>query len=109
MTLYDFTGILQPVKTKRAAVKLRGGIGGANLKFYESGSSSSFIGNQNFSQYIQSSNHFQVMGGGAVQINVTDHVFIRPEFDVHYVHNLNEFGRKVVTQEMVWIGFTLGS
>ena len=108
MTLYDFNGILQPVKTKKAAVKITGGFGGANLKFYQSGSASSFIGNQNFSQYIQSSNHFQVHGALGVQIYVTEHVFIRPEFDVHYVHNLNEFGRNIVTQEMVYIGYTLG-
>jgi hypothetical protein len=108
MTLYDFNGIIQPVKTKKAALKILGGIGGANLKFYEAGSSSSFIGNQNFSQYFQSSNHFQVHGGVGVQIYVTEHMFIRPQFDVHYVHNLNEFGRNLVTQETIWVGYTFG-
>jgi len=108
MTLYDINGILQPVKTKKAALKLYGGIGGANLKFYESGSSSSFIGSQNFSQYFQSSNHFQVHGGVGVQIYVTDHLFVRPQFDVHYVHNLSEFGRNVITEESVWLGYTFG-
>lgn len=108
MTLYDFNGIVQPYKGKKAALKLIGGIGGANLKFYEAGSSSSFIGSQNFSQYFQSSNHFQVHGGVGVQIYVTDHMFVRPQFDVHYVHNLNEFGRNLVTQESVWVGYTFG-
>jgi hypothetical protein len=108
MTLYDFNGIFQPVKTKKVALKLIGGIGGANLKFYESGSSSSIIGSQNFSQYFQSSNHFQVHGGVGVQIYLTDHIFVRPQFDVHYVHNLTEFGRNVVTEETVWLGYTLG-
>lgn len=108
MTLFDFNGILQPVKTKKVGVKLEGGIGGANLKFYQGGSSSSVLGSQNFSQYFQSSNHFQVHGGAGVQIYVTEHMFIRPQFDVHYVHNLTEFGRNVVTEETVWLGYTFG-
>src|SRR5207248_3918855 len=41
LTLYDFNGILQPVKSKRASVKISGGIGGANVKFYDSGSATS--------------------------------------------------------------------
>ena len=108
LTMYDFNGILQPIKSDKAALRLVGGIGGANLKFYQSGSSTSFIGSQNFSQYLQSSNHFQVHGGAGVNIYVHGKMFIRPEFDVYYVHNLSEFGRNVITQEMVWVGFTLG-
>ena len=108
MTLYDFNGILQPIKTKKAGLRITGGIGGANLKFYQTGSASSFIGTQNFSQYIQSSNHFQVHGGVGVQLYLTEHVFIRPEFNVYYVHNLTEFGHNLVTQELVYIGYTLG-
>jgi len=108
MTLYDFDAILQPISSKRASLKIKGGIGGANLKFYESGSASNALFNQNFSQYFGSSNHFQVHGGVGVQLYVTDHIFVRPEFDVHWVRNLTEFGRDVVTQEMVWIGYSWG-
>jgi len=84
MTLFDFNGIYQPVSTKRVQLKLMAGIGGANLKFYETGSSSSVLGNQNSSQYFESANHLNVHGGIGVDIFVTDHIFIRPEFDVHY-------------------------
>jgi hypothetical protein len=108
MTLFDFNGIYQPVSTKRAVLKLEGGIGGANLKFYESGSSSSVLGNQNSSQYLASTNHFQVHGGVGVEIYLTDHIFVRPQFDVHYVRNLTQFGRNVVTTEMVWLGYSWG-
>jgi hypothetical protein len=108
MTLFDVNGIFEPVNTKKVAVKLEGGIGGANLKFYESGSSSSVLGNQNSSQYLSSTNHFQVHGGLGVQIYLTDHVFIRPQFDVHYVRNLTQFGSNVVTSETVWLGYDWG-
>ena len=108
MTLFDVNGIFEPVNTKKVALKLEGGIGGANLKFYEAGSSSSVLGSQNSSQYISSANHFQVHGGVGVQIYVTDHIFIRPQFDVHYVRNLTEFGSSVVTSETVWLGYDWG-
>jgi outer membrane protein W len=108
MTLFDFNGIYQPVSTKRAVLKLEGGIGGANLKFYESGSSSSVLGNQNSSQYLASTNHFQVHGGVGVEIYLTDHIFVRPQFDVHYVRNLTQFGSNLVKTEMVWLGYNWG-
>jgi hypothetical protein len=109
VTLYDFNGIFQPVKTKRAALKLEGGIGGANIKFYESGTSTSaLVGSQNFTQYFGSSNHFQVHAGVGVQIYATEHMFIRPQFDLNYVHNLSQFGRDSVVRYSVWIGYTFG-
>jgi hypothetical protein len=109
VTLFDFDAIFQPINTKKVGVKLRGGIGGANIKFYESGSASNaLVGNQNFSQYYGSSNHFQVNGGLGVQIYISEHVFLRPEFDIHYVRNLTQFGRNAITQEMVWLGYSFG-
>jgi outer membrane protein W len=109
MTLYDVNGIYQPISTKKVQLKLMGGIGGANLKFYEAGSSSSVLGNQSESQYAQSSNHLNVHGGVGVDVFVTDHIFVRPEFDIHYVPNLNQnFGSNVVLQGMVWVGYSWG-
>ncbi len=109
VTLFDFDGIYAPVNTKKAVLKLKGGIGGANIKFYESGSATnSVIGSQNYTQYYASSNHFNVHGGIGVQIYLTEHVFIRPEFDIHYVPNLTQFGSNVIVQGMAWIGYSWG-
>jgi hypothetical protein len=110
VTFYDFDGILEPISTKKVALKIKGGVGGANIKFYQAGSSSgSVLGSQYFSQYFVSANHFQVLGSVGVQIYVTDHIFVRPEFSVHYVPNFTEqFGSNLVTQEMVWIGYSWG-
>jgi hypothetical protein len=109
LTLYDFNAILAPISSKKALLKLEGGIGGANIKFYESGTSTTAItGSQNFSQYFGSSNHFQVHGGAAVQIYFKEHFFIRPQFDIHYVHNLSQFGRNAIMSGTVWLGYTFG-
>ena len=108
MTLFDFNGIYQPISTKKVALKLRAGIGGANLKFYEAGSSSSVLGNQNQSQYVQSANHFNVHGAVSVDIFVTDHIYLRPQFDIHYVPNLTQFGSSAVITGMMWVGYSFG-
>jgi hypothetical protein len=109
ITLYDFNAILAPISSKKALLKLEGGIGGANIKFYESGTSTTAItGSQNFSQYFGSSNHFQVHGGAGVQIYIKEHLFLRPQFDIHYVHNLSQFGRNAIMSGTVWLGYTFG-
>jgi hypothetical protein len=108
VTFYDFNGIYQPVNTKAATVQLIGGVGGTNMRFYQNFSGSSLIGNYNQSQYASSSNHFNLHAGVGVQVYVSGNFFIRPEFDLHYVPNFVQFGRNAVTQEMVWVGYTIG-
>ncbi len=109
VTLWDFNGIAQPISSKRAALQLVGGIGGANIKFYEKlSSSTSVLGNSQQTQFFGSSNHFQVHGGVGVQLYLTDHIFLRPQFDVHYVNNFSQYGRNLVTSEMVWVGYSFG-
>jgi hypothetical protein len=44
-----------------------------------------------------------------VQIFLTDHVFLRPEFDFHYVPGLtNQFGSDAVPEAMLWLGYSFG-
>jgi hypothetical protein len=108
-TFYDFDAIAQPLKTKRASLELLGGIGGANLKFYATGTTSdAILGTQSFSQTYGSSNHFQVHAGAGVNLFLTDNIFVRPQFDLHYVPNLNQFGRNAVTEESIWVGYRFG-
>jgi hypothetical protein len=109
MTFFDVNGIAVPVRTKKASLQFTGGIGVANLRFYENASSSNALtGSQNFSQFAGSSNHFDVHGGAGVQVYLTDHVFVRPQFDLHYVHNLSQFGRSTVLEGTVWVGYSFG-
>lgn len=108
-TFYDFNGIFVPVRSKKASFQLSGGIGGMNLRFYENQSASTALtGNQNYNQYFGSSNLFQVHGGAGVQVYLTDHFFIRPQFDVHYVHNLSQYGRSTPIEAKVWVGYSFG-
>lgn len=110
-TLYDFNGIYAPVNSKRASLYLQGGIGGAKtgLSQYQSTCVGSACTGQ--TAPVLSSNHFQIHAGVGVSLFVTDHIFIRPAFDIHYVPNLTSqpgFGSDLVTEGTVWIGFNFG-
>jgi hypothetical protein len=109
-TFYDFNGIYQPVKTAKADLQLIGGFGGANIKSFtnQAGSSSLLGSSSSTSQLYGSSNHLNLHAGVAVQIYLNDHFYIRPQVDMHYVPNLAQFGSKIVTEEMVWVGYTIG-
>jgi hypothetical protein len=109
-TFYDFNGIFVPVRSKKAQFQLSGGIGGANFKTYENftAAATAITSSQSQSQYAGSLNNFQVHGGAGVQIYLTDHFFIRPQFDVHYVHNFTPFGRSTPIVAQVWVGYSFG-
>ena len=111
-TFYDFNGVYEPVHTKRVALQLQAGVGGAKTGL--SVTSSTCVGSAcvNQAEPVVSSNHFQVHGGVGVSIFVTEHIFIRPQFDIHYVPNLDGqpgFGSNLVTAGMVWLGYNFGS
>lgn len=107
---YDINGIYSPVNEKKVQLRLEGGIGGATTSF--SYTASSCVGTavcQTQSQSVGSSKHFQVHAGAGVQLYVTEHIFIRPQFDLHYVPNFtNQWGSSIAPGAMVWVGYTMG-
>ena len=107
---YDVNGIYAPVNQKKVMVRLEGGIGGATTSF--SYTASSCVGTavcQTQSQAVGSAKHFQIHAGLGVQLYVTEHIFIRPQFDLHYVPNFtNQFGSSMAPGAMVFIGYSLG-
>lgn len=107
---YDFNAIWHPyTKSSKVVPEFQGGIGGANTKFYETESGCVEPGAcTTLNQYLASSNHFQVHAAGAVRIYVTPSIFIKPQVDVHYVHNFQEFGSNWVPEFSVSVGFTSG-
>jgi hypothetical protein len=107
---YDINGIYVPLSEKRFAFQVQGGIGGARTSFIET--STGCIGTSCVSQNQPLANwsHFQVHVGAGVSIYVKEHIFIRPQFDFHYVPGLNnQFGSNYVPQGTIWIGYSMGS
>ena len=109
-TFYDFNGIYAPINRKRVVLKLEGGVGGARTSF--SFTQSSCVGTavcSSSNQPVGSSNHFQAHVGVGLQLYVTDHVFVRPQFDYHYVENFTQqFGSNSVPEASVWVGYSFG-
>ena len=107
---FDFNAIYRPVNTKRATLDLQGGIGGAHTGF--SINQSGCVGTAVCSNSIVpvgTSNHFQIHVGAGVSLYLTEHIFIRPQFDFHYVPGFtDQFGSKAVPAGTVWVGYSFG-
>ena len=110
-SFYDFNAVYRPIQTKRAALNIEAGIGGARTSL--SYTQTSCVGAAvcaSQSGAIGIANHFQEHIGIGAQIYVTDHFFIRPQLDLHIVQNFSgDFGSGFVPTAMVWVGYNLGS
>ena len=107
---YDVDAVYAPVNQKKVMVRLAGGVGGASTRF--SVTSSSCVGTavcQSSTESYGNSTHFQVHAGLGVQLYLKEHIFIRPQFDLHYVPNFtNQFGSNIAPGAMIWIGYSMG-
>ncbi len=109
-TFYDFYGIYEPgLKTNRISPQFELGLGAANMKFYYPSSyCDQFAGCSSSNNYVESSNHFQVRFGVGLNIYLTEHVFLRPQVDVHWVNNFFQFGSSWVPEYSAAIGYRFG-
>jgi hypothetical protein len=101
----SFDGIFRPNRgsTKRFAPELRAGIGWARVRydFNDQPSCDQVPG-------CPDTTHFQAHLGAATRWYFNDHLFLRPALDVHYVHNLFEFGSNWVPRYSVGVGYSFG-
>jgi hypothetical protein len=111
-SFYDFNAVWEPTEgaEKRIVPVLVGGVGGARIALYFS-QNCSITGINCTSSYPAgfNANHFQVHGGVGVKLYVKGNLFIKPQFDIHYVTNLtDQFGRNWVPQGTISVGYTFG-
>ena len=109
-TFYDFNGIYHPLsESKRVVPEFQAGLGGVNLKFYVNQQyCDTFAGCSNSNSYLESSNHLQAHFGAGVKFYVKNNLYIRPQADVHWVHNFFQFGTSWVPEYGVAVGYTFG-
>lgn len=109
-TFYDFNGIWAPLRTKRAVLHIEGGIGGARTSF--SYTQSGCVGTavcSTSSSPVGSATHFDVHVGAGVMLFMTNHIFVKPQIDLHYVPGLNnQFNSNMAPAAMVSIGYASG-
>jgi opacity protein-like surface antigen len=109
-TFLNVDGIYAPINRKRAVLQLLGGIGDARTSF--SVNQSSCIGTAVCSSQtvpVGSANHFAIHAGAGVQLFVTSHIFVRPQFDYYYVPNFtDQFGSNSVPGATISVGYSFG-
>jgi hypothetical protein len=105
---YDFNAIWMPIaNSKKVVPEFQAGAGGATLSFYLPQQCISGIACSS-STYLVSSTHFQTHLSAGVRIYAKGGIYIRPQFDVHYVRNFFQFGSNWVPEYSVAVGYTFG-
>lgn len=109
-SFYDFNAVFMPLpRAAKIVPELQLGVGGANLQFYYNQQfCDAFSGCSTSNSYIESSNHFQIHGGVGVRFYLNHWIFVRPQFDIHYVNNFFQFGSNWVPQYSIAIGISGG-
>ena len=106
----DVNGIYAPIDRKRFVVQLMGGLGDArtSFSFTQTGCVGTAVCTSQ-TQPVGAANHLDIHAGVGVQIYLTSHVFVRPQFDYHYVPNLtNQFSSNSVPGGSIWVGYNFG-
>ncbi len=109
-TFIDGNAVYKPLSKKHWDLQVQGGIGSARTGF--SLSQSSCVGTAvcvSQTQAIGAANHFQVHTGAGLQVYLNEHIFLRPQFDLHYIPNFTrQFGRNATPMAMFSIGYSSG-
>jgi hypothetical protein len=107
---YDVDAVYAPVNEKKFMLRLAGGVGGARTSF--SFKQTQCVGTavcQNQTVPVGNASHFQVHAAVGVQVYLKEHIFLRPQFDLHYVPNFtNQFGSNMAPGFTVWLGYSMG-
>jgi hypothetical protein len=108
---YDFNAIIMPTgrKFKYVVPELQAGIGGTKLSFYENATYCNILaGCSNSSAVVASSSHFQTHLAGGIRFYATQHFFVQPQVDAHYVNNFFQFGSNWVPEYSASVGWSFG-
>lgn len=106
---YNFDGIWEPGHTKHFEPEIHAGLGGMHIGYsFSQTNCDPFGGCQTSNQSVETSSHFQVHFAAAARFYLTDHIFVRPAFDGHYVNNLFQLGSNFVPEYSVGLGYSFG-
>ena len=106
-SFYDVNALWQPVG-RRFVPFLEAGAGGARLGL-EFTSANCVTGSCGTYTPPSGYNYFQIHFAAGMKVYVKGRIFVKPDFDLHYVRHLkNEFGRNSVFGYTVAVGYTFG-
>jgi hypothetical protein len=106
---YDFNVVWEPLSLERIVPVVEGGFGGARIALYQTQTVSVTGITSTTTSGAGSANHFQEHFAVGVKLYITSALFIKPQFDFHYVpHLTDQFGRDWVPQYTASVGYTFG-
>lgn len=106
---YDFNVIWQPFSIWRLVPDVEGGFGVARVALYSTQTTSVTGITSTTTSSAGAANHFQEHFGLGAKLYITSAIFIKPQFDFHYVpHLTDQFGRNWVPQYSAAVGYTFG-
>lgn len=107
-SFYDVNALWQPFG-KRVAPVLEGGFGAAKISLYSTGTPITGVTDRSSFTAGSDTNHFQLHGAIGLKFYLRGNLFVKPEFDLHYVTKLtDQFGRNLVIGYMVQVGYSFG-
>jgi len=108
-TFYDFNVIWHPVtKSVRIVPVLQAGIGGAKFSLYLPPNCNTLLGCSSSNSLIGAASHFQLHAAGGLRMYPKKNVFLEPRLDIRYVPNFEQFGRNLVPEYTLNLGYTFG-
>lgn len=107
-SFYDLNAVWQPFGSRVASV-LEGGVGIAKISLYSTGTPATGVTDRSSFPAGSNTNHFQLHGAAGLKVYLRGNLFVKPEFDLHYVTKFtDQFGRKLVVGYMVQVGYSFG-
>ena len=106
---YDFNIVWQPFSILRIVPVVEGGFGVARVALYSTQTTSVTGITSTTTSSAGAANHFQEHFGVGAKVYILSGLFIKPQFDFHYVpHLTDQFGRNWVPQYTVAVGYSFG-
>jgi Outer membrane protein beta-barrel domain len=111
---YDFNVVYQPMSSRHIVPVLQAGLGGARVNYYlDQQICSALSGCSSSSTLVDQASHFQFHLSAGVKLYVHGNIFVRPQFDAHWIKGFNSanapvYGNNWVPQYTVAIGYTFG-
>jgi hypothetical protein len=104
---YDFNGMWTPQVSKSVVPEFQAGFGGLSLRFYDPSTRYIDPNTGRYTNFVGSTNHFQLHASAGLRFRVKPRVFVRPTFDYRWVTNLtDQFKSNNVLGVSLAVGFS---
>jgi hypothetical protein len=103
---YDFNGIFTPAIGSRVTPEFQAGLGAVNMRFYDPTSLYYDYNTGRYTNFVGSTNHFQLHAAAGLRVYISDRFYMRPAVDYHWVKGFTWFKSNSVPSYSLSIGFS---